>query len=239
MDNTITLYKWILDELTVSARARSVQKIAPYLSSLIHPGNEVLDLCSGTGPTSFWFEEQGVKVTGIDFAPYMIAAAREEAFRRGSSAEFLEADITRHDFGTGRYDLIGVFGNSITDFPLSDFAALGKKAAAALKPNGKFVVQYQDASYRFFQGSTVRGGGPRRACCCKRECSAHSGHGIDPATLPGWLSSSAQCPSRPRSGSKRSSVFFVQAPLANSSAPRQPAALPAIMTTRITNGVII
>ena len=158
MDNTITLYKWILDELTVSARARSVQKIAPYLSSLVHPGNEVLDLCSGTGPTSFWFEEQGVRVTGIDFAPYMIAEAREEACRRGSSVKFLEADITRHDFGTGRYDLIGVFGNSITDFPLSDFAALGKKAAAALKPNGKFVVQYQDAGYRFFQGSTVRGG---------------------------------------------------------------------------------
>jgi len=158
MDNNITLYKWILEELTVSARSRSVQRIAPYLSALVHTGDEVLDLCCGTGPASFWFEDQRTRVTGIDFAPYMIAEAREEAGRRGSSVEFLEADITLHDFGTGRYDLIGVFGNSITDFPLSDFAALGRKAAAALKPNGKFVVQYQDAAYGFFQGSTVRGG---------------------------------------------------------------------------------
>src|SRR5512134_296077 len=99
MDNN-TVYEWILQStFTVSARDKSLQSAKPYLSTLVRPGDEILDLCCGSGFVSFWFEEQGAKVTGIDFAPYMIALAREEAVHRKSSVRFIEADIFVQDLG--------------------------------------------------------------------------------------------------------------------------------------------
>ena len=69
MDNN-TVYEWILrSTFTVSAREKSLQSAEPHLSDLVHPGDEILDLCCGSGFASFWFEEQGANVIGIDFAP--------------------------------------------------------------------------------------------------------------------------------------------------------------------------
>lgn len=51
-----TIYEWILPAFTVSGRAKSLMKMEPYLSALVQPGNNVLDLCCGSGPMSFWFE---------------------------------------------------------------------------------------------------------------------------------------------------------------------------------------
>jgi SAM-dependent methyltransferase len=166
MDNN-TVYEWILPStFTVSVREKSLQSVEPYISDLVHPGHEILDLCCGSGFVSFWLEQQGAKVTGIDFAPYMIALAKEEAFRRNSAVEFIEADIFTRDFDHERFDLISCFGNSISDFPLSDFARLGKKIASALKPAGRFALDYHDGSYEFMHGRGLREGvyqeGPER-----------------------------------------------------------------------------
>ena len=158
MDNN-TVYEWILQStFTVSTRAKTLQRMQPYLSALVSGGDEVLDLCCGSGFVSFWFEQQGAKVTGIDFAPYMIALARQEAFGRNSVVEFIQADIFKQDFGRERFDLISCFGNSISDFRLSAFAGLGKKIASALKPGGRFVLDYHDGSYEFMHGRSAQQG---------------------------------------------------------------------------------
>lgn len=153
-----TVYEWILQTtFTASARAKSLQRIEPYLSTLVRPGDEILDLCCGSGFVAFWFEAQGARVIGLDFAPYMIAVAEEEAQRRHSMVDFVEADIFARDFGQERFDLIACI-DSISDFPLSDFARLGKKIASALKPGGRFVVQHMDGSYKFMQSNAAREG---------------------------------------------------------------------------------
>ena len=158
MDNN-TVYEWILlSTFTVSAREKSLQRAKPHLSNLVHPGDEILDLCCGSGFVSFWFEKQGAKVTGIDFAPCMIALAKEETVRRKSSIQFIEADIFAQDLGQECYDLVSCFGNSISDFPLSDLAKLGMKIAGVLKPGGRFVLDYHDGSYEFMQGRGAREG---------------------------------------------------------------------------------
>ena len=157
MDNN-TVYEWILNStFTVSARQASLQNAKPYLSPLIQPGDEILDLCCGTGFVSFWFEELGAKVTGIDLAPYMISLANEETNHRNSTVRFIEADIFSHDFGMDRYDLISCF-DSISDFSLFDFEKLGNKVARALKPGGRFVIKYVDGSDKYFQGKVIREG---------------------------------------------------------------------------------
>lgn len=157
MDNN-TLYEWIINTFTVSERAKDLYCLEPYLSAWVHPGDRILDLCCGSGPMSFWFEEQGAKVTGMDIAPYMISLAREEALRRNSMVEFIEANILMFDLGQERYDLISCFGNSISDFPLSDFTKLVKLVFNALKPGGRFVLEYHDGSYNYVQGNVEREG---------------------------------------------------------------------------------
>lgn len=144
--NNNTLYEWILQStFTVSAREESLRSSKPYLSAIVYPGDDVLDLCCGTGFVSFWLETQGAKVTGVDFAPYMLSLAKQEAQQRNSQVEFIESDIFMHDFGQERYSLIVCF-DSISDFPVSDFAKLDTKIANALKPGGRFVVKYVDYS---------------------------------------------------------------------------------------------
>lgn len=156
--NNNTVYEWILHStFTVAAREKSLESAKPYLSPLVHQGAEVLELCCGTGFVSFWLEGLGAKVTGVDFAPYMISLAEQEAILRDSTVMFIEADIFTQDFGDERFDLISCF-DSISDFPVSDFAKLGGKIARALKPGGRFVVKYADGFYKNTQENNAREG---------------------------------------------------------------------------------
>jgi SAM-dependent methyltransferase len=157
MDNN-TIYEWILPMFSVSARAKSIHCMEPYLSPLVRHDYKVLDLCCGSGPSSFWFEERGAKVTGIDSASYMIALARKEATHRNSSVEFVEADIFTYPVRREHYDLVCCFGNSICDIPLYDFPRMVRQVITALKPKGRFVLQYHDGCYEYMQGSVARQG---------------------------------------------------------------------------------
>jgi SAM-dependent methyltransferase len=157
--NNNLVYEWVLHTtFTASARANSVQQAAPYLRDLVRPEDHILDLCCGTGPISFWFAEQGAEVTGVDLAPYMIALAKEEALRRSTSVNFVEADIFTYELDCGGYDLISCFGNSISDFPLSAFVRLLTRVFGALKPGGRFVLEYHDGSYQYMHGTAAREG---------------------------------------------------------------------------------
>ena len=156
--NNNTVYEWILHStFTVAARKKSLESAKPHLSSLVHQGDEILDLCCGTGFASFWLEGLGAKATGVDFAPYMISLAKEGAKERNSSVQFIEADIFAHDFYADHFDLITCF-DSISDFPISDFAKLASKIARALKPGGRFVVKYADILHKYIQGDAAREG---------------------------------------------------------------------------------
>jgi len=153
--NNNTVYEWILySTFTVSERESSLESAKPYLLSIVRPGDEILDLCCGTGFLSFWLEGQEAKVTGMDFAPYMIGLAKGEANQRNSTVEFIEADIFVQDFGQERFDLITCF-DSISDFTVSDFAKLGRKIAQALKPGGRFVVKYADGLFKYIQRNST------------------------------------------------------------------------------------
>lgn len=156
--NNNTVYEWILHStFTVTAREKSLESAKPYLLPVVHRDDGILDLCCGTGFVAFWLEEHGANVTGMDFAPYMIALAKQGAAQRNSTVKFMEADIFAQEFGQDRFDLITCF-DSISDFPVSDFAKLGKKIARALKPGGRFVLKYMDGFYKYTQQNNVREG---------------------------------------------------------------------------------
>ncbi len=145
----IKLYDWILQEFTVAARASLVAALKPYLVPLAPSKARVLDLCCGTGPFAFLFEEMGARVTAIDIAPSMIKKAREEAARRKSGVEFIEADVFTYNLGAQSYDLAVLLGNTLSDFSITSFISLKEKVRQALKPGGHFALHYRDGLAQF------------------------------------------------------------------------------------------
>jgi SAM-dependent methyltransferase len=135
----ITLYEWIIERFTIAGRAEFVEQLAPTFEQLVEPRAQVLDLCCGAGPFSFLFERLGADVTGLDNAPFMIDLARQEAGRRGSSVEFVLADVLEHDLRPQHYDLVAFIGNTVSDFSLEAAVRLVEKVQTAVRPGGRFV----------------------------------------------------------------------------------------------------
>jgi ubiquinone/menaquinone biosynthesis C-methylase UbiE len=67
---------------------------------------DALDVGCGTGFLGFELTARGHRVTGVDFAPAMIAAAREKAQARGVAIRFEEGDAENLRFATRSFDLV-------------------------------------------------------------------------------------------------------------------------------------
>ncbi len=78
MGSPITLYEWIQDQFAPgSPQANAaIDLIGPHLAGVVHEGDMVLDLCCGAGTWSFFLEDMGASVVGVDFAEYMIDRAQ-------------------------------------------------------------------------------------------------------------------------------------------------------------------
>jgi SAM-dependent methyltransferase len=70
------------------------------------PGERVLDVATGTGWTSRRLADHGAKVTGIDIAEGMLAAAREIAVERSLDIDYRRADAEALPFADGEFDAV-------------------------------------------------------------------------------------------------------------------------------------
>jgi ubiquinone/menaquinone biosynthesis C-methylase UbiE len=69
-------------------------------------GLDALDIGCGTGFLSLELAARGHRVTGIDFAPAMLALAKEKAAASGAAIRFEEADAEQLPFAAGSFDLV-------------------------------------------------------------------------------------------------------------------------------------
>jgi len=69
-------------------------------------GGRVLDCGCGTGDLAIWLARRGQPVTGVDFLPAPLAAAREKARRAGVGVNFLEMDATAVGEIPERFDAV-------------------------------------------------------------------------------------------------------------------------------------
>lgn len=100
-------------------------------------GMRILDLATGTGWAARRLAERGFDVTGADFAPDMLAAARELAAARGLEIPFREEDAEALSFDDGVFDsVISTFGVMFTQRP-EDAAA---ELARVVRPGGRLVL---------------------------------------------------------------------------------------------------
>src|SRR5215468_12253040 len=67
---------------------------------------DALDAGCGTGFLSFELAARGHRVTGVDFAPAMLAEARRKAAERNVAVRFEEADAEQLPFASGSFDLV-------------------------------------------------------------------------------------------------------------------------------------
>jgi len=92
--------------------------LARRVAASVPPGSRVLVAGSGAGREAFALSRMGYTVSGVDFSPRMVDAARAEAKRIGSEVGFAVADLRSHDEPAGSLAAV-VFTYDVYSF-LSD-----------------------------------------------------------------------------------------------------------------------
>ena len=96
-------------------------------------GERLLDVGCGTGHWSRYFAARGYRVTGVDIAPEMIAAAGAAA----SDGEFLVADALDLPFEDGAFDVAASM--TVLEF-VSEPASLLREMARCTRPGGTLLI---------------------------------------------------------------------------------------------------
>jgi SAM-dependent methyltransferase len=110
------------------------------IAASLAPGADVLDLGSGSGvPTAARFAGQGMRVTGVDVAENMVAAAR----RQVPGADFQQADFRSLTFDAGRFDAITAFF-SLLMLSKAEIADILPRIKQWLRPGGIFALSMVD-----------------------------------------------------------------------------------------------
>jgi len=103
-------------------------------------GDQVLDVACGTGRHAIELEEEGIRVTGIDFNADTLAVAESSARRRGVAPRFLKSDMRclrfREQFDAAYcyWTSFGYFEDEAHDL------LVAKRVAEALRPGGRFLI---------------------------------------------------------------------------------------------------
>ena len=98
---------------------------------------DALDAGCGTGFLSFELAARGHQVTGIDFAPAMLAEARRKAAERDAAVRFEEADAERLPFASGNFDF-AISRHVLWTLPHPEAAI--DEWVRVLRPGGRLVV---------------------------------------------------------------------------------------------------
>jgi ubiquinone/menaquinone biosynthesis C-methylase UbiE len=102
-----------------------------------HRALESLDAGCGTGFLSFELATRGHHVSGVDFAPAMLAEARRKAAERSVSIRFEEADAEHLPFPAGGFDLV-ISRHLLWTLPHPEAAI--DEWIRVLRPGGRLVV---------------------------------------------------------------------------------------------------
>ena len=124
-----------------------------WIAGLNPPGRfpRLLDIGCGPGLYAQRFARAGYRVTGVDFSRRSIAYARDRAREAGLGIDYRNEDYRMMEPG-GPYDLAVMIYCDYGALPESDRLSLLRKAHAALRPGGRFLLDV--LTDRFYSGFT-------------------------------------------------------------------------------------
>jgi SAM-dependent methyltransferase len=118
------------------ALAHAAQRLAP------EPGERVLDVATGTGWTARNMARAGARVTAVDIAPELLAAAEARSAHFDPPIAFLEADAEALPFADGDFDaVISTFGVMFA----GDQPQAARELARVCRPGGRLVLVVWEA----------------------------------------------------------------------------------------------
>jgi len=104
------------------------------------PGQEALDVCSGTGDLSFALADKGATVVGLDFSEEMLRIARQRAVARQHAVgrpRFVSGDAQKLPFSDGSFDIVTV-GYGLRN--LADWRVGLREMTRVARPGARLVV---------------------------------------------------------------------------------------------------
>jgi ubiquinone/menaquinone biosynthesis C-methylase UbiE len=128
------------DDFGHSIRTADERAAWDRILDLVVPGGRALvalDVGCGTGFLSLELAARGHRVTGVDFAPAMIAEARRKASERGAAVAFDEADAERLPFAAAHFDLV-ISRHLLWTLPHPEAAI--DEWIRVLRPGGRLIV---------------------------------------------------------------------------------------------------
>jgi SAM-dependent methyltransferase len=104
-------------------------------------GLDVVHLQCHIGTDTISLARLGARVTGLDFSPSALAAARQLAERAGVEIELIESDVDRavEVLGAGRFDLVYTGIGALCWLP--SITTWGKVVATLLRPGGRLFMR--------------------------------------------------------------------------------------------------
>lgn len=112
----------------------------------LKPGDELLDLASGSGVHGLRLGKKGIGVTGVDISPSLVAHANELVRENGVEGVACIVGDMREPPCASTFDAVTVLGNSFGFFrPEGDLAVL-RAIERALVPGGRFLLDLNEPS---------------------------------------------------------------------------------------------
>ncbi len=102
------------------------------------PGTSVLSVAEGEGRNAVWLAEQGLTVTGLEYAPSAVEKASKLAKARDVSPEFVQSDVFAWDWPEAAFDIVmGIFIQFVGPDERQELFDL---MVRAVKPGGLIVL---------------------------------------------------------------------------------------------------
>jgi len=135
-----TYERYMFDSREGRKRIEEMERYFPEFSGFL--GKRVLDVACGAGLFSFWLEQKGCEVVGVDINEAMIELALETKKRYGFKSRFLLGDASNVRL-EGKFDSAVIFGNTLFSLSPKTFVNIIRNVKGHLKENGYVIVNYR------------------------------------------------------------------------------------------------
>jgi len=135
-----TYRRYIFDSKEGKKRIEEMEKHYQEFKDFL--GKRVLDVACGAGLFSFWLEQKGYEVVGIDINKEMIRLALKTKRKYNFKSQFLLGDAVSVKL-KDIFDSVIIFGNTLFSLSPKTFINIIKNIKNYLKENGYVIINYR------------------------------------------------------------------------------------------------